>query len=185
MWVFLIGVFLWSLAGLGWAAEAHHSELNLWDELFRWINFVVLAAILYKVLSKQIPRVLQERRQTIQQAMENAQASRAQAERLLQDNQRRTANLQQELAELQAQASREREELTQRMEAEAQQLAARIIAQARTEIERATERARLSLREEAAALTVQLAEEILRQEVHDTEHQALVRRYIARIGELN
>jgi F-type H+-transporting ATPase subunit b len=117
--------------------------------------------------------------------MENAQASRAQAERLLQDNQRRTANLQQELAELQAQASREREELTQRMEAEAQQLAARIIAQARTEIERATERARLSLREEAAVLTVQLAEEILRQEVHDTEHQALVRRYIARIGELN
>jgi len=185
MWVFLIGVFLWSLAGLGWAAEAHHSELNLWDELFRWINFVVLAAILYKVLAKQIPRVLQERRQTIQQAMENAQASRAQAERLLQDNQRRTANLQQELAELQAQASREREELTQRMEAEAQQLAARIVAQARTEIERATERARLSLREEAAALTVQLAEEILRQEVHDTEHQALVRRYIARIGELN
>lgn len=185
IWMLLVGALFWSLGAISWAAEAHHPEFNWKDELFRWINFVVLAVILYRVLSKQIPRVLQERRQKIQQAIEDAQAGRAEAARLLEANQRRTAGLQQELAQLQQQASREREELAQRMEAEAQQLAARIVAQARIEIERATERARLSLREEAATLTVQIAEEILRQEVHDAEHQALVRRYITRIGELN
>ena len=71
------------------------------------------------------------------------------------------------------------------MEVEAQQLATRIVTQARLEVERATERARQSLREEAAALTVQIAEDILRREVRDEDNQALVRRYIARIGELN
>jgi F0F1-type ATP synthase membrane subunit b/b' len=75
--------------------------------------------------------------------------------------------------------------MMQRMEVEAQQLAARIVAQARTEVERATERARLSLREEAATLTVQIAEEILQRELRDADQQAIVRRYIARIGELN
>lgn len=185
MWMLLVGALLWSLGAIGWAAEAHHSEFNWKDEIFRWINFIVLAVVLYKVLAKQIPRVLQERRQKIQRAIEDAQAGRAEAARLLEEHQRRTANVQQELAQLQQQANREREELAQRMEAEAQQLAARIVAQARTEIERATERARLSLREEAATLTVQIAEEILRREVHDAEHQALVRRYIERIGELN
>jgi F-type H+-transporting ATPase subunit b len=71
------------------------------------------------------------------------------------------------------------------MEAEAQQLAVRIVAQARLEVERATERARLSLREEAATLTVQIAEDILRRELRDEDQQAIIRRYIARIGELN
>jgi F-type H+-transporting ATPase subunit b len=104
---------------------------------------------------------------------------------LLQDNQRKTAHLQEELARLQHQAVQEREDLARRMEAEAQQLAARIVAQARTEVERATERARTSLREEAATLTVQIAEDILRRELRDEDQQAIVRRYIARIGELN
>ena len=184
-WTLLLGALLWGFAGLGWAAEAHHAEFNLWDELFRWINFIVLAVILYKVLSKQLPQLLRDRRHKIQQAMEDAKASRAAAEELLRQNQQKTANLQHELTQLQQQAARERDEMTQRLEAEAQQLAARIVAQARAEIERATERARLSLREEAATLTVQVAEEILRRELRDEDHQALVRKYIARIGELN
>jgi F0F1-type ATP synthase membrane subunit b/b' len=53
------------------------------------------------------------------------------------------------------------------------------------EVERATEQARLSLRQEAAMLTVQIAEDILRGELRDEDQQAIVRRYIARIGELN
>lgn len=184
-WILLVGILLWGFEGIGWAAEAHHSEFNLWDEIFRWANFLVLAVILYLVLAKRIPQVLHERRQKIQQAIEDAKASRAEAERLLQENQRKTGTLHQEITALQQQSAREREEIAQRMEAEAEQVAARIIAQARTEIERATERARLSLREEAAALTVQVAEGILRRELRDEDHQALVRKYIARIGELN
>jgi F-type H+-transporting ATPase subunit b len=93
--------------------------------------------------------------------------------------------LQVELEQLRLQATQERTAMMQRMEVEAQQLAARIVAQARTEVERATERARLSLREEAATLTVQIAEEILQRELRDADQQAIVRRYIARIGELN
>ena len=184
-WVALLGALLWGIAGISWAAEAHHAEFHLWDEIFRWANFIVLAVILYLVLSKRLPQVLRDRRQQLQQAIEDAKASRVEAEQLLQDQQRLTANLQQELTQLQQQATREREEMSQRMEADAHQLAARIVAQARAEVERATERARLSLREEAAVLTVQVAEEILRREVREAEHQALVRKYIARIGELN
>ncbi len=184
-WVAVLGLLLWSVAGMCWAAEAHHSEFSWKDEIFRWVNFIVLAVILYKVLSKHVPQALHDRRQKIQQAIEDAKAGRAEAEQILQANQQRAANLQQELARMQEEAARERQDMTQRMEAEAQQLAARIVAQARTEIERATERARLSLREEAAALTVQVAEEILRREVRDEDHQALVRRYIARLGERN
>jgi F-type H+-transporting ATPase subunit b len=128
---------------------------------------------------------LADRRQKIEQAIEEAKASRAEAQRLLQENQSKTANLQVELEQLRLQATQERTAIMQRMEVEAQQLAARIVAQARTEVERATERARLSLREEAATLTVQIAEEILQRELRDADQQAIVRRYIARIGELN
>jgi F-type H+-transporting ATPase subunit b len=173
-------------ATMAWAAGgAHHAEFNITEEVFRWINFIILAAVLYIVLSKVLPRALQDHRQQIQQAIDEAKAGRATAERLLQENQHKTANLQQELTQLQAQATREREDMARRMEAEAQQLAARIVTQARLEVERATESARQSLRAEAAALTVQIAEEILRREVRDEDNQAMVRRYIARIGELN
>jgi F-type H+-transporting ATPase subunit b len=171
---------------LSWAAAGgHHAEFSLTEELFRWINFIVLAVILYVVVSKVLPGILADRRQKIAEAIEEAKAGRAEAQRLLQDNQRKTAHLQEELARLQHQAVQEREDLARRMEAEAQQLAARIVAQARTEVERATERARTSLREEAATLTVQIAEDILRRELRDEDQQAIVRRYIARIGELN
>jgi F-type H+-transporting ATPase subunit b len=185
-WAVLLGLLVWSSVEIGWAAGAgHHSEFNLTEELFRWINFIILAVVLYVVLSRILPRALQDHRQHIQQAIDEAKASRATAERLLRENQQKTANLQQELTQLQAQAAQEREESARRMEAEAQQLATRIVTQARLEVERATERARQSLREEAAALTVQIAEDILRREVHDEDNQAIVRRYIARIGELN
>jgi F-type H+-transporting ATPase subunit b len=182
----LLGLLLWSLAGSCWAAAGgHHAEFNLTDEIFRWINFIILAVVLYVIVAKILPRVLAERRQKIEQAIAEARAGRAEAQRFLQDNQRKTANLQEELTQLRRQASRERDEMRQRLETEAQQLAVRIVAQARAEVERATEQARLSLREEAATLTVQIAEEILQRELRDEDQQAIVRRYIARIGELN
>jgi F-type H+-transporting ATPase subunit b len=185
-WGALLGVLVWSSAAIVSAAGGeHHAEFNLMDELFRWSNFIILAVVLYVVLAKILPRVLQDQRQKIQQAIEEAKAGRAEAQHLLQENQRKTANLQQELSQLQQQAIQEREDMARRLETEAQQLAARIVAQARLEVERATERARQSLREEAAMLTVQIAEEILRRELHDEDQQAIVRRYIARIGELN
>jgi F-type H+-transporting ATPase subunit b len=185
-WAVLLGLLVWGGVEIGWAAGAgHHSEFNLTEELFRWINFIILAVVLYVILSKILPRVLQDHRQHIQQAIDEAKASRATAEQLLQENRQKTANLQQELTQVQAQAAQEREELARRMEAEAQQLATRIVTQARLEVERATERARQSLREEASALTVQIAEDILRREVREEDNQAIVRRYIARIGELN
>jgi F-type H+-transporting ATPase subunit b len=185
-WAVLLGLLVWGGVEIGWAAGAgHHSEFNLTEELFRWINFIILAVALYVVLSKILPRVLQDHRQHIQQAIDEAKAGRAAAERLLQENRQKTANLQQELTQVQAQAAQEREELARRMEAEAQQLATRIVTQARLEVERATERARQSLREEASALTVQIAEDILQREVREEDNQAIVRRYIARIGELN
>jgi F-type H+-transporting ATPase subunit b len=185
-WVVLLGMLVWSTVAICWAAEGeHHAEFNPMEELFRWINFIVLAIVLYVVLSKILPRALQDHRHHIQQAIEEAKASRATAERLLRENQQKTANLQQELNQLQEQAAQERAELARRMEVEAQQLATRIVTQARLEVERATERARQSLREEAAALTVQIAEDILRREVRDEDNQAIIRRYIARIGEQN
>jgi F-type H+-transporting ATPase subunit b len=182
----LLGVLAWSSAAIASAAgDAHHAEFNLWTEIFRWFNFIILVIVLYVVLAKFLPRVLQDHRQKIQQAIEQATAGRVEAQRLLQENQRKTANLQEELARLQQQATQEREDMARRLEAEAQQLAARVVAQARLEVERATERAQLSLRQEAAVLTVQIAEDILRRELHDEDQQAIVRRYIARIGELN
>jgi F-type H+-transporting ATPase subunit b len=181
----LLGLLVSSVVGTCWAAGGHHAEFNLTDEIFRWVNFIILAVVMYVILSKILPRVLADRRQKIEQAIEEAKASRAEAQRLLQENQSKTANLQVELEQLRLQATQERTAMMQRMEVEAQQLAARIVAQARTEVERATERARLSLREEAATLTVQIAEEILQRELRDADQQAIVRRYIARIGELN
>jgi F-type H+-transporting ATPase subunit b len=185
-WAMLLGVQAWSAAAIAWAAAGgHHAEFNLMDELFRWTNFIILAVVLYVVLAKVLPRVLQDHRQKIQQAIDEAQAGRVEAQRLLQENQHKTANLQQELAQLQQQATQEREDMARRLEMEAQQLAVRIVAQARLEVERATDRAKQSLREEVAVLTVQIAEEILRHELRDEDQQAIMRRYITRIGELN
>jgi F-type H+-transporting ATPase subunit b len=182
----LVGLLWCGGVTLSWAAGGgHHAEFNATEEIFRWINFIVLAVILYVVVAKVLPGMLADRRQRIDRAIEEAKASRAEAQRLLQDSQRQTANLQQELAQLQQQAAQERDNMVRRMESEAEQQAARIVAQARTEVERATERARASLREDAAALTVQVAEDILRRELRDADQQAIVRRYIARIGELN
>ena len=184
-WAGWLGVLLWGALDVCWAAAGHHSEFNLIDELFRWMNFIVLAVVLYIVLAKILPGVLRGHRDKTQQAIDEARASRETAERLLRENQAKTANLQEELSRLQAQAAQEREELARRMELEAEQQASRIVTQARIEVERAMERARQSLREEAAALTVQIAEEILQREVREADNQAIVRRYIARIGELN
>src|SRR5918996_756537 len=88
----LLGLLLGGAVTLSWAAAAgHHSEFSLTEEIFRWINFIVLAVILYVVISKFLPGVLANRRQQIERAITEAKASRAEAQRLLQENQRKTA----------------------------------------------------------------------------------------------
>src|ERR1700745_828518 len=76
-------------------------------EIFKWINFAIVAGLLGWAFLKLTPPVFRKRAETISSAIEKATAAKAEADRQLKDAGSRLARLQQEVAELRASAQRE------------------------------------------------------------------------------
>ena len=147
------------LPALLWASEAagEASRSPVYDLVMKFVNFGILAGILFYFLRKPISQGLADRQQNIRRELEDALEAKEAAEARYREVQEKVANLETEIRRLQddfrAEAARQRE----RMLAGAKHAADSIRQQAElagtTEVKRAID----ELRAEAAALAVELA----------------------------
>ena len=188
------GVITWRAWALGalvlglptWAAAAEAEgggsliEIN-WTLGVQLISFLLLLAVLYKLLYRPLLAALEGRTTAIQQQLAEAQAAREEAQRQLGAMEERIRAAQADAQALRERALREAAELRERLSAEARQEATRLVEAAQAQMSQEVRRARTELRAEVGTLAIQIAERLIRKSLNDEDHQRLVREALTRI----
>ena len=174
----IVGVPAWAYASEGEGSSL--IEIN-WTLGVQLVSFLLLLAVLYKLMYRPLLGALEGRSAAIQQQLAEAQAAREEAQRALGAMEERIRVAQAEAQALRERALREAAELRERLSAEARQEAARFIEGAQAQVSQEVRRARAELRAEVGVLATQIAERLIRKSLNDEDHQRLLREALARI----
>lgn len=164
------------------AAEHTPSVFNLVTGVSFWtvIIFLALMAVLSKFAFPAILGYAAAREQRIQDALDEAQRQRVEAESLLAQQRQELAAAKQEaaglLAEARQAADRTRQELLTRARADQEE----IVARARDEIQRERDLAMESVRREAVDVAIMAASKLLEKRLGADEDRRLVTEYLSR-----
>jgi F-type H+-transporting ATPase subunit b len=160
------------------AEEGGNAAQERTNEIFKWINFALLAAGLLWLFGKVLPPKFRGNADSISSAITKATAARAEADRQLREAEQKLARLEQEVAQLRATAQREAEAESARILSGTERDAQKIGVAAKAEIEAAERAARLELKAIAANLAVDGAESLLSKQLTPQAQEALVSAFV-------
>jgi F-type H+-transporting ATPase subunit b len=155
-------------------AEGEHGKLEMW----KWANFVVLAAGLGYLIGKNAGPFFAARSQQIRKEMQEAQEALRQSEARAAEVDRRLASLEGEIAALRAESQQEAEAEGERLTRHTAADMAKIQSHAEQEIASAGKAARMELKRYTAHLAVSLAEQRLQARMTPDTQDALVRGFV-------
>ncbi len=168
------------------ASEEANGPTERATELFKWINFGILAAVLLWVFAAKLPRVFRANAETIASAITKATAVKAEADRQLADAESRLARLDQEIAAMRSAATKEAAEDAARIKEMAKSDSEKISLAAKAEIEAAERAARMELKALTGKLAVDGAESLLVKQLTAQAQESLVSGFVASLeGRLN
>jgi F-type H+-transporting ATPase subunit b len=167
-------VVLFAAAMAHAAEEGGNAATEKATEIFKWINFAIVAGLLLWVCLKKAPAFFGGRAAAIGSAITKATSAKAAADAQLREAESKLANLQKEVAELRAFAAKEAAGEVGRIHAVTRSDAQKIAAAARAEIEAAERAARLELKAMAAKLAVDGAESLLAKQLTPQAQESLI-----------
>ena len=174
----VVFVSLFAVTGAHAAEEGGNAAVERATEIFKWINFAIVAGVLVWVFGKLLPPVFRKKAEAISSAITNATNAKAAADAQLRDAETRLANLQKEVAELRAYAERESVAEVERLRAATRNDAQKIATAARAEIEAAERAARLELKALAANLAVDGAESLIAKQLTPQAQESLISNFV-------
>ncbi len=157
----------------GGSATTEHAQ-----EIFKWINFAIVAGLLAWVFLKLTPSFFRKNAETISSAISKATGAKAEADRRLREAEQKLARLDQALAQLRATAQGEMAAEAERLRAATESDIQRAGLAAKAEIEAAERAARLELKVTAANLAVDEAETLLTKELTPKVQESLVAAFV-------
>jgi len=172
-----LGLMLFPL--MAFAAEAEHGDggplqIDLGLQVWVVLTFVVMMGLLAKLAFKPIAEALEKRGSTIKAQLDEAEKSRADAKKLMEDYQQQLAQARSEagkiIDEARVLSEKVRKELVDKANAEAGALVQR----AQEEIVRQKEKGVQELKDTVANLSVQIASRVIEREVNEATHRQLV-----------
>lgn len=169
-------------AGAAMAAGGSSATLDRATEIFKWINFLLLAGFFVWLCVKKAPAFFRVRADEIGSAVTKATATKAEADRVLREAEAKLARLGQEVAELRAQAQGEAAAEAERIRALAKSDAEKIAAAGQGEIHAAERAARVELKKIAAKLAVDGAESLLAKQLTAKTQEALVADFVKNLA---
>lgn len=163
-------------------AQSQPLTFDVWTWLFQSINVLIIMLLLYKFLWQPLQSVMNKREQFVEDQLEHAKTSRAEAERLLEEYQTRMRQAQQEAEAVIKAATEKAEEAAQRIRREAEEEAERTLERARTEIARERERALAAIRDEVTGLVVLAAGRLIGKTLSEEDHKQLVQQFVDQVA---
>src|SRR5262249_20223342 len=150
--------------------------------IIQMLNFLILLAILHRLLYKPLLAKMQERSAAIKASLEAAEAARAAAAKQQEENAGRLRAAYAEAQSIRAAALKEAAEEQRKLVETARREAQQLVESAKAQTDADIRRAREELRREVSDLAISVAEKLVRKSLHDDEHRRVGDDAIARIG---
>ena len=160
------------------AAEEGAATAERASEIFKWINFAIVAGLILWVFGKKLPPIFRKNAEKISSAITSATSAKAAADAQVREAESKLARLQQEIADLRTVAEREGAGEADRIRALAKSDAQKVSVAANAEIEAAERAARLELKAIAAKLAVDGAESLLAKQLTPETQESLVSAFV-------
>jgi len=180
IWAFVTAVVLILLTSPAWASEGS-SFSYWWKFIWRILNFLILAAIIFKVARKPLKGFLADKKGEAQETLEQLEEAKTKAETELAEIKTKLAEADQEIERLLAHLSEMAVKHQQRILDDAQVRAESIIAGAKAAAEGELNRARESLTLEVGGEIIALASQKLRERLTPEDHQRILSETVARM----
>jgi F-type H+-transporting ATPase subunit b len=180
-WYFLAGLpwaLLFTTLSAYAAEEGGPATNEQANELFKWINFAILAGLVIWAFVKVLPPKFHKNAENISSAIRQATAAKAEADRQLKEAEGKLARLEEEVAQLRAVAKEEAAAEAARIRAATQNDAQKIAAAAHAQVEAAERMARMELKAIAANLAVDSAESLLAKQLTPQAQESLVAAFV-------
>ena len=145
---------------------------------FKWVHFVIVAAVLFWLVTKVLPPVFRHRADHISAAISKAALAKAEAGRQLEEAIAKLASLEQEIGVFRAQAKKDGAAELERLRAMAKLDAEKIRSAAKAEIEAVERAARVELKELAAKLAMDRAESQVAKELTPALQEAMLNEFV-------
>jgi F-type H+-transporting ATPase subunit b len=180
-WCFAGSVLLVALlaAASAYAAEESGAASERASEIFKWINFAIVAGLVIWVFAKKLPASFHKNAERISSAISEATAAKEEAERQVREAESKLSRLEEEVARLRETAQKESAAEAERIRALAQTEAAKVEAAGKAEIAAAEHAAGLHLKQLAAGLAVDGAEALLARQLTPAAQEPLVEAFAA------
>jgi F-type H+-transporting ATPase subunit b len=176
-----------AMVGVAWASEAgghggiDSAKLN--DLLWRTVNFVIFAGIIYKLAAKPVKEFFAGRKTDIRAELQDLESQKIKVQKALKEAKKQLAAV-----------AAEREQVIQQYIAEGEAEKAKIIEKAELSaqrlkdvavmtIEAETKKAAADLKREIVETAVQLSERLIREKIVPADQQRLVDDYLVKVVE--
>ncbi|HXM97324.1 MAG TPA: hypothetical protein VN982_02505 [Candidatus Dormibacteraeota bacterium] len=170
----LLCIFLSCALSASAAEENGNSTSAHANEIFKWINFAIVAGAIVWIFAKKLPPTFRSNAEKISSAISKATAAKAEADRQLREAESRLATMGQEITALRETAGKDAVAEGERIRNLTKSDAQKIAAAAKAEIEAAERAARLELKAIAAKLAVDGAESLLVKQLTPAAQAAVV-----------
>ena len=180
-WKFLasaVAILLFAAISTHAAEEGGNATTERANEIFKWINFAIVAGLIAWVFLKLTPPFFRKNAENINSAITKATAAKAEADRQLREAEHKLARLEQEVAQLRATAQREAAAEAGRLRAITLIDIRKVGLAGEAEIEAAERAARLELKAIAANLAVDGAESLLVKQLTPQAQESLVAAFV-------
>lgn len=150
-----------------------------WDRVWRILNFLILALLLFKLLRDPARKFFATQGRTRQEELERLEAAKAAAQADYQAVQDKLSHLSQEIDDLEAGFAERAERLRTSVLEQAKFESEMILRKAQEAAEARSRRARKRLRREIVDLAASRAEQVLRRAITADDHRRLLNEYVA------
>ena len=156
--------------------EGETGMLNSQPGLMIWtlITFAIAVFVLWRYAFGPLQRIMDERRQGIQESITAAEETRAEAARLLEEYKETLTKVRGEAEEILERSRQAGESVKSEIMAEAKEQAERTLARAHEQIERDTRAAVQQIKTQVADLTLLAAEKVATRSLTDADHRRLI-----------
>jgi len=160
------------------AEETANASQQSAENLFKWINFAIVAGVIIWICLRSGPAFFSRRADVITSAIEKSTAAKNRADEQLHEAETKLQNLEKEVAELRAAALRESTAEGERIRNITGTDEQKIDAAAKAEVNATERAARLELKTLAANLAVDGAEALLASQLTPAAQESLINNFV-------
>lgn len=147
------------------------------------INTLILFLVLKHFLFKPVNKILDERKQNVEETYRQADEKLSEAARLESEYTEKLANAKEESAEIVKNATKRAQTRSDEIIAEAKKEASSLMVKANADIEKEKKRAVNQIKDEISDIALAVAEKVVEKEIDSKDHERLIESFISELGE--